>query len=324
MASAQLRRVADIMRLDEGDFEVLSHPRRCLIVSVPLRQDDGTVRVYNGYRVQHSLHRGPGKGGIRYHPEVTLNEVKALAMWMTWKCAVVGIPYGGAKGGIQIDPNALSKGEQERLTRRYTYEIIEIIGPEHDIPAPDVNTASQHMAWIMDTYSMTHGHGQPGVVTGKPITVGGSEGRVDATARGVLYTTLSALSALRQPPTGRRVVVQGFGNVGSNTAVLFAENDFQVVAVSDVHGGILNPRGLDIPALVAHTRKTGSVTGFPGTTKVSNAELLELDCDILIPAALENQITAANASKIRARIVSEAANGPTTPEADEILHKRGV
>lgn len=324
MALAQLRQVADLMKLDEGLYKVLSHPKRCLTVSIPIKMDDGRIEVYTGHRVQHSLARGPGKGGIRYHQDVTLNEVKALAMWMTWKCATVGIPYGGAKGGIEVNPKLLSKGEQERLTRRFTYEIINIIGPEKDIPAPDVNTTPQHMAWIMDTYSMTQGYPQPGVVTGKPVAVGGSQGRGDATARGTLYTTLSATKAMGRNIGGQRVAIQGYGNAGYYAGVLFAEQDCKIVAASDSKGGVYNPKGMDPQALQDHKTKTGSVVGFKGSDKVTNEELLELDCDILIPAALENQITEKNAGRVKARIVAEAANGPTTPEADRILHENGV
>ena len=324
VAQQQLRNVAELIGLEEDYYRILSTPRLSVTVSVPIRHDDGSIRVYTGHRVQHSTARGPGKGGIRYHPGVTLDEVKALAMWMTWKCAVMGLPYGGAKGGIACEPKSLSVHELERLTRRYTSEILPIIGPERDIPAPDVNTTPQIMAWVMDTYSMNKGYTVPGVVTGKPVPIGGSLGRGTATARGLMFSVLSALGKLGLQKTGLRVVVQGYGNAGYNAAKLMHELGFRIIACSSSKGGILLEKGFDPDAVQAHYQKTGSVTGFKGAEAVSNEELLELDCDILLPCALEGQITARNAAKIRARLVGEGANGPTTPEADAILHDRGV
>jgi glutamate dehydrogenase/leucine dehydrogenase len=285
--------------------------------------DDGRVHVFEGYRVQHNVARGPAKGGIRYHPNVTLDEVKALAMWMTWKCATVNIPYGGAKGGIVCDPKKMSDGERERLTRRYTHEILPIIGPEKDIPAPDVYTDAQTMAWIMDTYSTTLGYSSLGVVTGKPVELGGTRGRHEATGRGVMYTVEEACRWLKIPVKDARVAVQGFGNVGHIAAQMLFDKGARIVAVSDSQGGVLNARGID-PYEALKFKGKGSVVGMPGTSPVSSAELLELDCDILIPAALENQITEANASRVRARIVAEGANGPVTPAADRILFEKQV
>jgi glutamate dehydrogenase (NAD(P)+) len=312
------------MNLDPNVHEVLRNPKRALIVSVPIRMDDGTVRSFTGYRVHHNTSRGPSKGGIRYHPSVTLEEVKALAMWMTWKCAVVGIPYGGAKGGVVVNPKELSERELEALTRRYASEILPLIGPERDIPAPDVGTDEQIMAWIMDTYSMNSGYSVPGVVTGKPLAVGGSAGRRAATGRGVMYVTVATLKHLAMPVDEARVVVQGFGKVGGPVVQLLSEQGCLVVGVSDVGGGVYNPRGLSPVGLAAHHAETRTVAGYEGGEPVTNEELLELECDVLIPAALEEVVTEANAERIRARIVVEAANGPTTPEADEILHDRGV
>jgi glutamate dehydrogenase (NAD(P)+) len=323
VAQKQLMNVAEILRLDDGLLQTLATPRLALTVSVPVKHDDGKVRVYTGHRVQHSTARGPGKGGIRFHPDVTLDEVKALAMWMTWKCAVMGLPYGGAKGGVTCDPKKMSQDELERLTRRYTSEILSIIGPERDIPAPDVNTTPQVMAWVMDTYSMNKGYTVPGVVTGKPVPIGGSLGRGQATARGLMFTVLYALKHLGIQKPGLRVAVQGYGNAGYNAAKLLHELDFRIVACSSSAGGILVEKGFDPDAVNAHYQKTGSVTGFKGADAVTNAELLELDCDILLPCALEGQITAANAPRIKARLIGEGANGPTTPEADEILFGSG-
>ena len=286
--------------------------------------DDGTIRVFEGFRVQHNNSRGPCKGGIRYHPGVTFDEVQALASWMTWKCATVNIPFGGAKGGIVCDPKQLSKTELERLTRRYAYEISPIIGPAQDIPAPDVYTDAQTMAWIMDTYSMIHGNNTPAVVTGKPIFLGGSEGRHEATARGCVFTIRAAAKARGINLAGARVAVQGFGNAGSIAAELLAEKGAKVIAVSDSHGGAVNHKGLDLVAITAHKNKTGSVAGFKKAEPISSAAVLELDCDVLVPAALENQITLENAARVRAKIVAEAANGPTTPGADRILYKNDV
>jgi len=324
VAQAQFDLAAERLNLDPGLRKVLREPRRELTVHFPVKMDDGSVQVFTGYRVQHNLGRGPAKGGIRYHQNVSLDEVKALAMWMTWKCAVVGIPYGGGKGGVIVDPKKLSMKELEGLTRRYATEISIIIGPEKDIPAPDVNTNAQTMAWIMDTYSMHNGYTVPGVVTGKPIALGGSEGRNEATARGAVYCIVEAAAHLGLDLRTATVAVQGFGNAGSIAARLIRDEGSTVVAVSDSTGGIHNPAGLDIDRVIAWKKEHGTVQGFPGTTDISNPELLEVECDILIPAALENQITAHNAGNIKARVVAEAANGPTTPEADEILYRNGV
>ena len=323
VAQQQLRNVADLVGLDGGVYEQLATPRTCLTVAVPIRHDDGQVRVYTGHRVQHSIARGPGKGGIRYHPDVTLDEVKALAMWMTWKCAVMGLPYGGAKGGITCDPKKMSAGELERLTRRYTSAILPLIGPERDIPAPDVNTTPQVMAWIMDTYSMNKGYTVPGVVTGKPVQIGGSHGRSTATARGLMYTVLYALKHLGRAQTGLRVAIQGYGNAGYHAARLLHDMDFRIVACSTSKGGILMEKGFDPERVNEHYRKTGAVVGFKGSDEITNEELLELECDVLLPCALENQITRRNAARVKAWVIGEGANGPTTPEADQILHENG-
>ncbi|MGH2766867.1 MAG: Glu/Leu/Phe/Val family dehydrogenase [Actinomycetota bacterium] len=312
------------MNLDPNVHEVLRSPKRALIVSVPIRMDDGSVRGFTGYRVHHNTSRGPSKGGIRYHPSVNLEEVKALAMWMTWKCAVVGIPYGGAKGGVVVNPKELSPRELEALTRRYAFEILPLIGPERDIPAPDVGTDEQIMAWIMDTYSMNSGYSVPGVVTGKPLAVGGSAGRRAATARGVMYVTVSTLKNLAMPVDEARVVVQGYGKVGGPVVQMLSEQGCIVVGVGDVGGAVYNPRGLSPVGLAAHHAETRTVAGYDGGEAVTNEELLELECDVLIPAALEGVLTEDNAESTKARIVVEAANGPTTPEADEIFHERNV
>ena len=324
VAQHQFDLAAERLGMDQGMRRVLREPRRELTVHFPVTMDDGNVQVFTGYRVQHNLGRGPAKGGLRYHQNVSLDEVKALAMWMTWKCAVVGIPYGGGKGGVIVDPKQLSLKELEGLTRRFTTEIEVLIGPERDIPAPDVNTNAQVMAWIMDTYSMHQGYTVPGVVTGKPISLGGSEGRNEATARGCVYTIVEAARHLGLDLKTARVAVQGFGNAGSIAARLIAEEGSIVVAVSDSTGGIHNAKGLDIARVVGWKKEHGTVQGFPGTTDISNAQILEVDCDILIPAALENQITERNAGKIKAKLIAEAANGPTTPEADLILASKGV
>jgi glutamate dehydrogenase (NAD(P)+) len=321
VAQRQFDLAADRLDLDPGMRLVLREPRREFTVHFPVHMDDGSVQVFTGYRVQHNLGRGPAKGGIRYHQDVNLDEVKALAMWMTWKCAVVGIPYGGGKGGVIVDPKKLSQKELEALTRRYFTEIEVLVGPEKDIPAPDVNTNAQIMAWMMDTFSMHAGHTVPGVVTGKPISLGGSEGRNEATARGTVFCIIEAARHLGLELSKARVAVQGFGNAGSIAARLITEEGSTVVAVSDSTGGIHAPDGLDIPKVIAWKSEHGTVQGFPGATDITNAEVLEVDCDILIPAALENQITAANAGNVKARLIAEAANGPTTPEADEILWK---
>lgn len=324
-AQRQFDQAASILNLDEGMRQVLREVRRELTVNFPVRMDDGSIRIFTGYRVQHNLTRGPAKGGIRYHPQVSLDEVKALAMWMSWKCAVTNLPYGGAKGGVICDPRQMSQKELENLTRRFASEISILIGPESDIPAPDVNTNQQTMAWIMDTISMEKGYSVPAIVTGKPLSIGGSEGRQAATGRGVMVVTLEACRRQGIDPTTTTVAIQGFGNVGSVSAELLHAEGFKVVAVSDVYGGIYNPQGLDIPSLLGHVSSQGKVEGFLGATQaITNSALLELPVTILIPAALENQLTMANAARIQARMVVEAANGPTTPEADDIFHQRGV
>jgi glutamate dehydrogenase (NAD(P)+) len=323
-ALVQLDQAARIMNLDPNVHEVLRYPKRTLEVAIPTRMDDGSVRVFTGYRVHHNTSRGPSKGGIRYHPGVNLEEVKALAMWMTWKCAVVSIPYGGAKGGVVVDPKTLSAGELERMTRRYASEILPLIGPERDIPAPDVGTNDQIMAWIMDTYSMNVGYSVPGVVTGKPLSVGGSAGRGASTARGVMYVTVSTLKHLAMPVDEARVVVQGFGKVGAPVVQLLHEQGCEVVGVGDLGGAVYNPRGLSPVGLAAHHQETGTVAGFDGGEPIGAEELIEVECDVVVPAALEGTISEKNADRIRARIIVEAANGPTTPEADEILHDRGI
>ena len=324
IAMRQFDSAAERCGLDPGLREVLRRPRRALSLSLPVKMDDGSIHVFEGFRVQHSTARGPCKGGIRYHPNVTFDEVRALATWMTWKCAIANIPFGGAKGGIVCDPHRLSKAELERLTRRYAYEISPIIGPDRDIPAPDVYTDSQVMAWIMDTYSMTHGSSAPGVVTGKPTFLGGSYGRNEATARGCLFVIRSACEVLGINLNRATVAIQGFGNAGGIAAELLAQQGTTIIAVSDSHAGVLNRGGLDVPALIEHKAKTGSVSNFPHSDPISSEDLLELQCDILIPAALENQITLQNVDNIRAQIVCEAANGPTTPDADAVLHDRGI
>ena len=323
-ALSQLDEAAEFMTLDENLHKVFREPKRILTVSVPVRMDDGNVDVFIGYRVHHSIARGPAKGGIRYHPDVNLDEVKALAMWMTWKCALVGIPYGGAKGGVRVQPWGLSDGELERLTRRYASEILPFIGPESDVPAPDMNTDERVMAWIMDTYSMNKGYSVPSVVTGKPVSIGGSLGRAGATSRGVLYSALSAMERLGMPIEGTRVAIQGFGKVGGFAAQVFHDAGFNIVGVSDYKGGVYNPRGLNPTALMRYKDEAQTVAGFAGADAITNEELIELDCDVLVPAAIEDQITAQNADRIKARLIVEGANGPTTPEADHSLAARGV
>ncbi len=324
MALAQYERAVNQLSLTRGIEALLRVPERELTVNFPVRMDDGGIRIFTGHRVHHSTARGPGKGGIRYHPGVTLDEVRALAMWMTWKCAVMNLPYGGAKGGVVCDPRRLSLRELENLTRRYASEISLLISPEGDIPAPDVNTTPQIMAWIMDTYSRHRGHRVPAVVTGKPVAVGGSLGRGEATGRGVMVATREALARLSHPLAGARVAVQGFGNVGSVGATLLHDAGARIVAVSDSRGGTLDARGLDPRALTRHKRESGRVSDYPGGEPIDNAALLAIDCDVLIPAALEQQITAANAERVQARLVVEGANGPTTPEADAILAARDI
>ncbi|MFZ5633968.1 MAG: Glu/Leu/Phe/Val family dehydrogenase [Bacillota bacterium] len=322
--SRQVELAAQKLELDPGYLKILKEPKRVLTVSIPVRMDDGSVEVFKGFRVQHSLSRGPAKGGIRYHPEVDMEEVIALAMLMTWKCAVVDIPYGGAKGGVVCDPKKLSQGELERLTRRFTSEISIIIGPEKDIPAPDVYTNPRVMAWIMDTFSMHHGFSVPAVVTGKPIEVGGSQGRNEATGRGVVFTIEEAASRLEINLAESTAAIQGYGNVGSIAAEGLNQLGCRIVAVSDSKGGIYNENGLDLAEVNAFKARTGSVAGFPEARPVSNEELLTLECDVLVPAALENVITEENAPRIKARLVAEGANGPTTYEADQILFERGI
>jgi glutamate dehydrogenase (NAD(P)+) len=324
IAQKQFDTAAEFLKLDNGLSKVLRTPKRQLIVSIPTRMDDGSFNVFEGYRVQHSIARGPGKGGIRYHPDVTLDEVKALASWMTWKCATVNIPFGGAKGGVICNPKQMSQNELERMTRRFTSEISIIIGPEQDIPAPDVYTNAQTMAWIMDTYSMTKGYSALGVVTGKPLSIGGSEGRNEATARGCQFVIREAAKVLKMPLKGSRVVVQGAGNAGSIVARLLHDDGTKVIAMSDSRGGIRNSAGLDPAKVMAHKEKTGTVQGYPESENISNSQVLETECEVLIPAALENQITMQNASRIKAKILAEAANGPTTPGADEVLHNNGI
>ncbi|MGE5176681.1 MAG: Glu/Leu/Phe/Val family dehydrogenase [Hyphomicrobiales bacterium] len=323
-ARLQFEEAAARLKLDPAFVQIIKEPRRATIVKLPVQMDDGSFRVFTGYRVQHSIIRGPAKGGIRYHPDVTLQEVTALAAWMTWKCAVVGIPFGGGKGGIQCDPTQMSRHELERLTRRYVADLIDVIGPESDVPAPDVNTNEQTMAWIMDTYSMHARHTVTSVVTGKPLAIGGSAGRREATGRGVLFVVREAAKRIGLDLTKATVVVQGFGNVGSVAADLLAKDGAKIIAVSDVSGGIQNAAGLDVPALIEHVARHRGVAGFKGATPVDGKKLLEIPCDVLIPAALENQITKENADRIKARIVAEGANGPTTTQADKILNKAGV
>jgi glutamate dehydrogenase (NAD(P)+) len=324
MALRQFHAAADHLDLKRGVREFLSRPHRELTVHFPVRMDDGSVRMFTGYRIHHSMVLGPTKGGIRYSPEVRLNEVRALAMWMTWKCALNHLPYGGAKGGVACDPSALSSGELERLTRRYATEISPLVGERGDIPAPDVGTNAQVMAWFMDTYSMHRGHSVPTVATGKPVSIGGSAGRAEATGRGVTIITREVARDLEIPLSQCRVIVQGFGNVGSTAARLLHDEGCRIVGVSDVRGGAYRPQGLDLAAVRHHAQETGSIAGFPGAEPVSNAELLERPCDVLVPAAIEGQITGANAAGIRARVIVEGANGPTTPDADEILARRGI
>lgn len=321
----RFRFAAEILNLDEGMFQYLASPVKQVIVSIPVVMDDGRIEVFEGYRVIHDNVLGPSKGGIRYAPDVNLDEVKALASWMTWKCAVVNVPFGGAKGGVRVDPKKLSNSELERLTRRYTANLLEVFGPDRDIPAPDMNTNEQIMAWIMDTYSMNSLRTETAVVTGKPIILGGSQGRKEATGRGVVTVTLAALGKIGIMPNKARVAVQGFGNVGSVSAELMYEQGAHVVAVSDISGGYYNKNGLDIPAMISYMRaNNNSLEGYADAELISNEELLELDCDVLIPAAKEDQISRHNAEKIKAKIISEGANGPVTANADAILEKNGV
>ncbi|HEU0265804.1 MAG TPA: Glu/Leu/Phe/Val dehydrogenase [Geobacterales bacterium] len=324
MVLAQIDKAGRHLECDPNVLEKLRYPERSLLVSLPVRMDDGRLKVFRGFRVQHSTVRGPSKGGIRFHPDVDLDEVSALAAWMTWKCAVMNIPFGGAKGGVECDPKLLSRGELERLTRRYTAEILPLIGPDRDIPAPDVNTDSQIMAWMMDTYSMQKGHTIPGVVTGKPIAIGGSEGRSEATGRGVVFMVMESAKRLGMSLQGATAVVQGFGNVGFSTAKHLAAQGVRIIAISNVDGAIHSSTGLEPSALQQHLKETGSLSGFPCSEPIDSSELLRLPCDILVPAALENVIHKGNADQLRCRILAEGANGPVTPIADEILRDKGV
>lgn len=312
------------MELDPDILKILKTPKRILSVSVPIRMDDGSTEVFQGFRVQHNLSRGPGKGGIRFHPDVDMEEVIAMAMMMTWKCAVVDIPFGGAKGGVVCDPRRLSLAELEKITRRYTNEISIVIGPEKDIPAPDVNTNPMVMAWIMDTFSTQEGFSIPAVVTGKPVEIGGSHGRNEATGRGVVFITEEAASLLAIDLASSTAAIQGYGNVGSSVAASLSELDCRIVAISEIDGGVFNENGLDLEKLNAYRARTGSVVGFPGAKPISNEDLLTLDVEVLVPAAIENQITAENASRIKAKLITEGANGPTTFEADQILNDNGI
>jgi len=324
MARSQLRRIAGLIDVSDSMLNVLQECKKCVSVSIPTRMDDGSVHVFEGFRVTHNVARGPAKGGIRYHQDVTLEETKALSMWMTWKCALMGLPFGGAKGGVVVNPKELSEDELQRMTRRYTSEIINLIGPEVDIPAPDVGTGSREMAWIFDTYSMNKGYSVLGVVTGKPLEIGGSLGRVEATARGAAFCIREALRKEGREVAGRRVAIQGFGNVGRNLALILADQGASIVAVSDSTGGIYKPDGLDLAAAVEHKRTHRSFDGFDRAEAITNEELLILDCDVLAPCALEQVVTGDNADKVKAGIVAEGANGPVTPEADQILDQRGV
>ncbi|GAC1701987.1 MAG: glutamate dehydrogenase [Candidatus Acidiferrum sp.] len=324
IAQIQFDMAAEFLKLDHSLRQILRTPKRVLEVSIPTKMDNGQVKILTGFRVQHNVARGPGKGGIRYHPNVTADEVKALAAWMTWKTAVVDVPFGGAKGGVICDPKRMSKGELERMTRRYASEIFPVIGPEQDIPAPDVYTDAQTMAWIMDTYSLMAGHTSHGVVTGKPMSVGGSAGREEATARGLLAVIEEACKLKKISLRGATIAIQGFGHVGATTARLLAEKKAKIIALSDTRGGVTNSRGIDPIKAIRYKERSGTVVGMPGASRLNSDELLTMKCDILIPAALENVITLQNAEAVKARIVAEAANGPTTPHADEILARRGI
>ncbi len=317
-------RAAELLGLDTGTAKILSTPAQEITTAVPVQMDDGSMRVFTGYRVQHSIARGPAKGGIRYAPDVSLDEVRALAAWMSWKCAVVNVPFGGGKGGIICDPRRMSQRELERLTRRYTSNLLDLIGPERDVPAPDMNTNEQVMAWFMDTYSMHRRSTQTAIVTGKPIGLGGSQGRREATGLGVALTVRESLKHLGMPDKGCRIVVQGSGNVGGIGAEILHQMGHKVVAISDMYGAIHDEKGLDMPKVLEHLKQTGMLEGFPGSTTITNAELLELDCEVLVPAATENQITSENAARIKARVIAEGANGPTTAAADDILLEKGV
>ena len=322
--AARFDLAAQKLNLDEGLWKVLRQPNREIILHIPVLMDNGRLEVFTGFRVQHSIARGPGKGGIRYSPDVTLDEVRALASWMTWKCAVVNIPFGGAKGGVICDPRKLSQTELEKITRRYTAELVEFLGPEKDVPAPDMNTNEQTMAWIMDTYSMHMRHTVTAVVTGKPLDLGGSRGRKEATGRGILMVCDEALKKLELNREETRVIVQGFGNVGSNAAKLMSDQGYRIVGVSEIGGALYNPKGIDIDALLEHRMREGSLLSYPEAQRVDPAEFLLMDCDVLVPAATENVITSQNAARVKCRILCEGANGPTTAAADEILQEKGV
>lgn len=324
MAVLQLLSVAELINLDHNILERLSKPKRAMIVGVPIRMDDGKTHTFIGYRVQHSLTSGPSKGGLRYHPSVEIGEVAALAMWMTWKCAIMNLPFGGAKGGIACDPDKLSLGEKERMTRRFTEEIFPIIGPRMDVPAPDLGTDEQTMAWIMDTYSMSVGYACPEIVTGKPVELGGCVGRREATGRGVVYCIMQALQEIGVQPANATAVVQGFGNVGAITCAELARRGVKIIAISDRYGAIANPQGIDIAALTKHVGAGHLLKEFPGAREIDPAELLTIQCTVLVPAALERQITEKNAGKLKCRVLAEAANGPTTPDADEVLKKSDI
>ncbi|MBV8369000.1 MAG: Glu/Leu/Phe/Val dehydrogenase [Candidatus Eremiobacteraeota bacterium] len=323
-AIAYFNEAAALLNLDPGIKAILTHPSRQIIFSIPFQRDDGGFEVFTGYRVQYNFARGPAKGGIRFHPGVTLDEVTALAFWMTWKCAVVDLPFGGGKGGVTCDPRTLSISEIERITRRYAAELVEVIGPDKDVPAPDVNTTPQHMAWIMDTYSMHVRQNTPGVVTGKPLDIGGSRGRVEATGRGVSIVALDEMARLGIAPKGAKVIVQGFGNVGSIAAKMFADAGCTIVGISDVTGAYVNENGIDIDGAIAYAQEHHSLDGYRGGEKMSNQAMLEVPCDVLVPAALEKVLTVDNASRIKAKLIVEGANGPTTPEADHIFSKNGI
>ncbi len=323
-AIAYFNEAAELLDLDSGVRRILTQPSRQIIFSIPFQRDSGEIEVYTGYRVQYSFARGPAKGGVRFHPGVTLDEVTALAFWMTWKCAVVDLPFGGGKGGVTCDPNKLSRGEIERITRRYAAELVEVVGPDKDIPAPDVGTTPEIMAWFMDTYSMHTRQHTPGVVTGKPLEVGGSRGRVEATGRGVSLVALAQMKQMGIDPRKADIVVQGFGNVGSIAAQMFADFGSRVVGISDVTGGYYNEKGLDVGGAIAYMQEHHSLDGYRGGERITNAQLLEMPCDVLVPAALEKVLTVENAPSIQAKLIVEGANGPTTPEADRIFNQRGI
>ena len=323
-AIAYFNEAASLLDLDPGIRRVLTQPSRQIIFSIPFLRDNGEMEVFTGYRVQYNFARGPAKGGIRFHPGVTLDEVTALAFWMTWKCAVVDLPFGGGKGGVTCDPGTLSRGELERVTRRYAAELVEVVGPDKDVPAPDVGTTPQVMGWFMDTYSMHARQHVPGVVTGKPLEIGGSRGRVEATGRGVSLVTLAQMRRMGIEVEQARVAVQGFGNVGSIAARLLAEAGTRIVAISDVSGAYHNPRGIDVTGAIAHVVKHGSLEGFRGGDHITNDALLECECDVLVPAALEKQLTLENAPRVKAKLIVEGANGPTTPDADRLFAERGI